>query len=233
MKPLPVQEVSGDKDAPSLPARVVLMGSQQRMLGSRHEIYVNYILKLETPQGLQAGNISFPWRQDSDEITVHKVLIHRGDQTIDVLKAGQTFTVLRREQNLEQSTLDGVLTANMFPEGLQVRDALEVATTVVSNDPVLAGHGEASFGPLNTAIDRAHLRLLWKPADKVRLSETPDLPPWKRGREGEFETAELTLESAKSVTVPDDAPVRFRIVRYAQASDFASTRQAMISAILR
>jgi hypothetical protein len=50
-------------------------------------------------------------------------------KSIDVLGSGQTFTTLRREQNLEQAVLDGVLTANLNSEDLQVGDILEVAYT--------------------------------------------------------------------------------------------------------
>lgn len=217
----PAAAASDDKDS-SLPVRILLLDNQQRMEGDRRVIYTSMAMKFQTPQGLSGGNLSFPWRADSDELTVHKVVIHRGDQDIDVLASGQTFTVLRREQNLEMAMLDGVLTANMFPEGLQVGDVLEFATTIVSTDPVLAGHGEAALGPLNAPIGRVHLRIQWPGSARMQLAKTDDLPEWKRTREGGFESAELTLENIEPIPVPDAAPLRYNMVRFAQASDYAS-----------
>lgn len=76
---------------------------------------------------------------------MHKVEIHRDGKVIDIL-AGQQFSTLRREQNLEAATLDGVLTANIQPEGLQVGDVLLLSTTTEHADPVMKGHAEVGFG---------------------------------------------------------------------------------------
>jgi len=217
----PVAAGAAEEDS-TLPVRVLLVDNQLRLEPGRRHIYSSVVLKFQASQGLSAGNLSFPWRQDSDDLTVHKVLIRRGDETIDVLASGQTFSVLRREQNLESAMLDGVLTANMFPEGLQVGDILEVATTLVTNDPVLAGHSQAAIGPLNAALARAHLRLTWPASARVRLDKTDDLPAWQRRRENGFETAELTLDNVTPIAVPDGAPVRYHLVRMVEASDFAS-----------
>ena len=77
----------------------------------------------------------------SDTFVVHKLLILRGYQVIDVLKT-QSFTVVRREPNMEAAMLDGVLTGNIQPEGLQVGDILDFAISMTSRDPTLKGHAQ-------------------------------------------------------------------------------------------
>lgn len=206
----------------SLPARVMLMDSQVRFEDGQQSTYSALAIKFQTPQGLAGGNLTFDWRPETQDITVHKVVIRRGDEIIDVLESGQTFSILRREQNLEQSMLDGTLTASMFPEDLQVGDVLEFSSTVVTRDPVLAGHGETALGPLNMPIDRANIRLQWPAGAGMQLTKTPDLPEWKRSRQGDFETATLTLENIEPLPLPRLAPLRYAMVRFVEASDFAS-----------
>lgn len=121
--------------ADDAPIRILLSDQQIAFDAGRQTVYSATVLAIQTPQGLAAGNISLPWRPDTDILTVHALRIHRGDTVIDVLASGQTFTVVRREANLESAMLDGVLTANIQPEGLQVGDRLEIATSLSSADP--------------------------------------------------------------------------------------------------
>ena len=103
------------------------------------DIYTDSIARIQSPQGLNAlGTISLLWNPNTMSVTVHKLHILRGGQVIDVL-ADQSFTVLRREKNLELAVLDGVLTAAVQPTGLQVGDAIELSFTLRHKDPALVG----------------------------------------------------------------------------------------------
>lgn len=82
---------------------------------------------------------------------MNKVHIIRDGRRIDVLGAGQTFTTVRRETNLEAAMLDGTLTAAIQPEGLQVGDIINVAVTTEHVDPVLKGHVEGT-SPAGTSF---------------------------------------------------------------------------------
>src|SRR5579862_1517897 len=144
VKPAPIPAAAaGDKSGDSsAAARLLLQDIQTRFGPDGDETYVESAIRFQTPQGLQAGTVALPWNPETDTLTVHKVHIVRGDQVIDVLGAGQTFTVLRRETNLEAATLDGVLTAALQPEGLQVGDTLDLAFTVRRHDPALQGRSQ-------------------------------------------------------------------------------------------
>ncbi|MDP1028774.1 tetratricopeptide repeat protein [Sphingomonas sp. KR1UV-12] len=205
------------------PVRILLSDQQIALEPGRQTIYSETLLKIQTPQGLAAGNISLPWRPDTDVLTVHKLLIRRGDQTIDVLRSGQTFTVLRREQNLESATLDGVLTANIQPEGLQVGDTLELAASVSSSDPTLKGHVEQIAGSWNDfPIGRAHLRMQWPTSLPVRLRQTASLPALKPVKTGDTAAVELSLDNLEPLVPPKGAPLRYRTGRLVEVTDYAS-----------
>lgn len=174
----PVTPSPAPVKADEAPVRILLSDQQVALEPGRQTVYSETSVKIQTPQGLAAGNISLPWRPETDVLSVHKLLIRRGDQTIDVLKSGQTFTVLRREQNLESATLDGVLTANIQPEGLRVGDTLEFAASVSSSDPTLRGHVEQIAGAWNGfPIGRAHLRM------QCAFARRPPCPHQSRRRQ--------------------------------------------------
>jgi tetratricopeptide (TPR) repeat protein len=221
VKPVPPPPAPAKPD--EAPVRVQLSDQQIALEPGRQTIYFASSLRIQTPQGLAAGNISLPWRPDTDVLTVHKLLIRRGDETIDVLESGQTFTVLRREQNLESATLDGVLTANIQPEGLQVGDTLELAASIVSSDPTLKGHVEQIAAAWNGfPIGRAHLRMQWPTSLPARLRQTAALPALKSRISGDTATVELSLDNLEPMVAPKQAPPRYGIGRLVEVTDFAS-----------
>lgn len=224
VQPVSLPETSLKAD--DAPVRILLSDQQVAVEPGKQAVYTEVALKIQTPQGLAAGNISFPWRPDVDRLVVHKLLIKRDNQTIDVLGAGQTFTVVRREQNLENATLDGVLTANIQPEGLQVGDIVEFAATVTSSDPTFKGHVEQLGGAWNGfAVGRAHLRMQWPTTLPVRIRQTSALPALKPVKVGGVTAVELSLENVAPIVPPKGAPPRYRIGRLVELTDFASWAQ--------
>jgi tetratricopeptide (TPR) repeat protein len=219
----PVAPPADSAKADGAPVRILLSDQQVALEPGRQTVYSETTLKIQTPQGLAAGNISLPWRPETDVLTVHKLLIRRGDQTIDVLKSGQTFTVLRREQNLESATLDGVLTANIQPEGLQVGDTLEFSMSVSSSDPTMKGHVEQIAGAWNgIPIRRAHLRMQWPTNLPTRLRQTGALPALKPAKTGPTSAVEVSLDNVEPIVPPKGAPSRYRFPRLIEVTDFAS-----------
>ncbi|MDP5280851.1 tetratricopeptide repeat protein [Sphingomonas sp. DG1-23] len=221
VKPVAVPPAPAKPDDAAI--KMLLWDQQVALETGRETIYSQVVLKIQTPQGLAAGNISFPWRPETDELTVHKLLIRRGDKVIDVLESGQTFTVLRRETNLESATLDGMLTANIQPEGLQVGDVIEFATSVSSSDPVMKGHVEHLAGGWNaTPIGRMHMRIEW-PADlRVQLRQSAGLPAFKPIQSGNRRIVEFSLDDVQPFNPPKGAPARYSLGGTVEATDFRS-----------
>lgn len=205
------------------PVRILLSDQQIDLTPGRPTMFTEFEAKIQTPQGLAVGNISVPWRPETDVLTIHKLVIRRGDKVIDVLASGQTFTVLRRETNLETATLDGVLTANIQPEGLQVGDIIDLAMSVTSRDPVLKNHVEEMAGAWNgVAIGRAHLRLQWPAELKLRLRQTASYPILKPVKAGTTTSVEFSADNLQPISPPKGAPPRYQLQRIVEASDFAS-----------
>jgi tetratricopeptide (TPR) repeat protein len=202
----------------------MLMHDQQiRFEGNRQIVYNHTVVMILSPQGLAVGNLSFAWRPETDRLIVHGLKIHRGSETIDVLASGQTFTVLRRETNLERATLDGVLTANIQPEGLRVGDILDFSSSIESADPVFRGHAEHVNVLWNgSAIDLARYRISWPESTNVRLAATAGTALPAPRRSGGFRTIDLLRRNVLPITFPQGSPGRFQIGRLIEATDYTT-----------
>ncbi|MDZ7283938.1 tetratricopeptide repeat protein [Sphingomonas sanguinis] len=219
----PVTPATPSAKPDDAPIRVLLSDQQIALDKGVETVYGETALRIQTPQGLAAGNISIPWRPETDTLTVHKLLIRRGDKVIDVLASGQTFTVVRREQNLESAMLDGVLTANIQPEGLQVGDTLEFAISITSRDPVLKGHVEQLAAAWNGfPVGRAHLRVQWPGTLPLRLRSVGSLPPLKPVRKGDQSTVEITMDGVEPEAATKGAPPRYALGRLIEMTDYAA-----------
>src|SRR5438270_6696276 len=203
------------------PVALLLTDQQIRMEPGKVVTFAELAMKIQKPEGLSAGNISIPWNPATDTITVNKLEIHRGNQVIDVLAAGQKFTTLRREQGLEEAMLDGVLTANIQPEGLQEGDIVNVATTTEHADPVFGNHVEANFAEWPALpIRRAHVRIDWPSSLKMNLRAKGVIA--KPVTHGGLTTIEISGDNVQPIVAPKGAPPRFTITRLGETADFAS-----------
>lgn len=215
---------------PSIPAadgsavRFLLTDSQTRFErdGSVSR-YQEMAAHIQNSEGLAAGTITFSWRPEMDDVTVHQLQLRRGDKVIDVLATGKPFTVLRRETDLEAAKLDGVLTATLQIDGVEVGDVVLLAMSMVTRDPVLGAHAEEITAAWNNVpIERAHMRLEWPADRKLHIRTQGSLAQPKPSKAGGFEALELSMDKVQPEIPPTGAPLRFRRGRLVEASDFSS-----------
>jgi hypothetical protein len=197
---------------------------QARLALKVSETYVDSVILVQTPQGLsEAGNIALSWRPETDVLTVHKLTIARNGKGINLLGPGQTFTVLRREENLEYAALSGILTATIQPQGLQVGDRLELAYTIKRTDPLLGGIPEQIFGtPPQSRIALVHLDVSW-PADyRMSWRAPPYLASLREHRTNTAVELSDTQIDQQPLIEPAGAPSRFAATRFVQVSGHRS-----------
>lgn len=144
-------------------------------------------------------------------MTIHALRIRRGGQVIDILAEGQTFSVLRREPNLESAMLDGVLTANLQPEGIQVGDILELELSQRSSDPLFAGKPEHSIIMLNAPITSATASIEWPSSLNLDTRISPDLPAAKIEQRADTRVLRLARSNVTASDAPAGAPLRFSL----------------------
>ncbi|WP_374293405.1 DUF3857 domain-containing transglutaminase family protein [Sphingomonas sp.] len=205
---------------PGAPVRVLYVDQQVRVTADGQEDYQTSRIKLLSPEGLGAGNLAVAWSPASEEMIVHRLAVIRGGQTIDIL-ATQKFTVIQRENNLEQSMLHGDLTATLQTAGLQVGDEIVFAATKRHRDTGLGERPEGFLQLPVTGMRGAYrVRLLTPRESSVAYRATADTPqPAVRALGNETER-QYVLTDPDTPTVPEDAPLRYRIARLVQFSGY-------------
>lgn len=182
-------------------------------------IYQGQRIKLLHPRALDAGNLALTWNPAAGAPTVHMLRIHRDGETIDVL-ANNEFEILRREDQLEQAMLDGLLTAVLQVPDLRVGDELEWAFTSPSHDPTLQddSFGVLALGPAPPS-GRFRLGLSWEEGEEPAVRLTKDLAGLaQRGSH----SLKVSLDDPRMLSPPKDAPPRYNWQRVIEYSDFAS-----------
>ena len=213
--------------ATEAPVALLLRDEQIRLEPGKLTRFTQTALKIQKPEGLEAGNLSFSWDPARDTLTINKVQIRRGGEIIDVLASGQKFTTLRRESNLELAVLDGRLTATMQPEGLREGDIVELATTLEHVDPILKNHVEAGFGAWNQLpITLAHTAVQWPASMNLNIRESGGLQTVEPVVRGGRKMIEITGHDVQPLIPPKGAPPRFAIGRVGEATDFHSWAEA-------
>lgn len=203
---------------------ILLLDNQQRLEGGEVWQYTDAATRIATTEMLgQIGTVSLQWQPAAGDLIVHRAEIIRGADHIDLLKTGKGFDVLRREQQLEQRQIDGMLTATMAVEGLRVGDVLHVTSSITRKDAVLKGQVQGFQGlpaaPLKIGYARA--RLLWPAADPVRWRFYVDAAKPVETTAGGYREITIPLPLAKQPDLPNDIPARFRKLTVLEASSFA------------
>ena len=170
------------------------------------------------------GTLTLNWQPFHGDLIVHRVDIVRDGQHIDVLKGGQKFIVIRREQGLEELEMNGVMTATMQVEGLRVGDVLDVAYSVSVKDPALKGGVQASAIAMAEPfkVDFARARMIWPVGSPIRWKAY--LTGMKAAESDKAGWHELSfpLPAPKQPDMPADAPRRFQPVPAIEVSSFAT-----------
>ena len=217
-QPVPAAAASSDAAVTFL-----IFDNQAKLEPGMAASYSHYAVRINNSQGLAAGNIVASWNPAFDKLTVHRVMIRRGDQQIDVLGKGQKFTVIRREQDLEQQMLNGQLTATLQPEGLQVGDIMEVETSIIHRDPTLGDHMELN-GSFNfpMRVELASLRFIAPAKLTIRSRLTGDLKAPIVTEKGGENISTWTMSPLVPQTGPAFAPPRYANSRSVEFTDFQS-----------
>lgn len=189
---------------------VLLSSAQQRIGRGGSETYARTVTVPLTTAGLQAlGNITIPWNSERTDLTIHHVAIRRAGTVIDLLK-GQDLIVLRRENNLESSTLDGVRTVVLQAPGLQVGDIIDLATTVRERPGTIGAKAEAVFAVAEPMpIGLLERRILIEDGVKVDVKSDPGLGPLRKTTVGNRIDLSFSRANYVPAKLPDNAPLRY------------------------
>ncbi len=211
-----------DRARGSAPVQILITARQDYFGRESLDNFVETAMLIQTAEGLANANIAIPWQPDHSELVIHHLKIIRGDEAIDVL-ANQTFTVLRREPNLEIAMLDGVMTAALQPEGLRVGDILNLAWTIKYSNPLFQNHASQIIPNItDVEINELRLRQVWPDDREMRWQASPVLPKPKTRKTRHGNELVFSLKNIEPQTPPLGAPPRYSLAATLETTEFKS-----------
>jgi hypothetical protein len=194
---------------------------------SGQSLFNAYRVKILHPNALHLGNLSIAWNPAAGTPVAHVIRIHRDGEVIDVLQQA-SFDILRREDQLEAASLDGILTAVLRIPDLRVGDELEFGVTVPTSDPTLGKHdaGLLFLAP-EPAPGRFRLRLSWEEGHKPYVRMSQDMQAVAKPG---ATAVDLRFDNPPAATPPKDAPPRYlwqRVIEYSGFADWASMSRVL------
>ncbi|MDV6331822.1 DUF3857 domain-containing protein [Asticcacaulis sp. 201] len=210
----------------------VLNRSLQVRLGDDGDsTYWETLVQIQTPRGLGIARPTVQWDPINATIIINKAHLIRNGQVIDLLARGQTFTVMRRETQLEKAIMDGELTAVLQPDGVEVGDIIDFAYTRVRRIAALGGKSESLWSNIGVGpAAKRDTRFTWQAKKPVRWRLSDDMPVPSIIRTGDEVEMSLNLDAYKRPDSQDMAPDRFNRFGEVQLSEFASWSQ--VSALI-
>jgi tetratricopeptide (TPR) repeat protein len=216
------------KDSPKDQPQLLVLDRQLNVSGPTTTTYAFVSSRVASAESLTASStLSLPWHPDKGDLIVHKVHLIRSGQVIDPIAKGQKFSVLQRETNLEQAQINGILTATMQIEGVQVGDVIEIEFSISSTDPALAGRVN-NFVPLSigpVSVGQSRVRLVWDAKRKLNWHVMGSFGAYKERTTGAQKELELLAPFPNLPDMPSDSPSRFRFPIALDASDFADWKE--------
>ncbi|NVD69385.1 DUF3857 domain-containing protein [Duganella sp. BJB1802] len=102
-------------------------------------VYAHRALTANEASSLSAlGQYEISFQPDYQRVQLHSLRILRGGQVIDQLKTAD-IRFLQRETSLDQGLYSGTITAAIVTEDVRVGDTLELAYSVIGQNPVFGG----------------------------------------------------------------------------------------------
>lgn len=223
--PAPVAEHSGR------PIQTLIISYQTSHSANASTRYLETVTKIQTAEGLAAaGNLAIPWQPEQQDLVIHKLEVIRDGVTHNVL-AGQKFSVLRRESNLEAALIDGTLTATIQPDDLRVGDILRVAYSLRANS------GTIGFKPEDRLVLQPKtmgtlvlIREIWPDSVPMRWTASPGMGTLKVSKTKYGNELRAQFRNLEVAPPPPAAPPRFAATMALQTSAYRDW--AEVSALL-
>ena len=221
VKPAPAIDPTTIKDDAPI---FLTLDTQERLQDGSVWSYHDVATRMASAEVVQqAGTITLPWQPAKGDLTIHRLEIIRGAQHIDVLAGGKTFTVIRREQQLERQAIDGELTATLQVEGLQVGDILHVTFTISNREETLGGAVQdvmvLAADPVRVGFART--RLVWPVGSAIKWKSPAASDAVKVATAGGEREVVITGVLPKAPDLPGDAPQRFQRLPLVEATSFS------------
>ncbi|MBK9432294.1 MAG: tetratricopeptide repeat protein [Sphingomonadales bacterium] len=203
------------KQKPDSKNFIVVLDKQAKFEHGVQHSYFDLVFRIQSAELLtQMGSLlSAQWHPDRGDMIVHRLEILRNGETIDALKNGTKFEVLRREAGLGQNQINGILTGTAQITGLQLGDLVRFSVTTSAANAALDGRAE-SLSLIPTAeigTDFNRLRTIWPKSEHLNYKLFGEKIASELTEKDGYSVLIVPAIAPKQTEMPEDAPHRFKV----------------------
>lgn len=140
----------------------LLADNQEHPKAETRESFRKYVEMVVNQNGIRTvSQVSINFDPTYQELIVHSINIHRGEQVFDKLRTAN-ISILQREENLDAQLYDGSQTFNAILDDIQVGDILEYSYTLRGENPVFQRKYYGGFNlQWRVPVYQVRYRVLW------------------------------------------------------------------------
>jgi lipoprotein NlpI len=155
-------------------------------------------------------------------VVVHVARVIRDGKSEDRLLDAR-IDLLRREQRLDQSVIDGAETLLIVLNDVRVGDVVEVAYTVEGQNPIYDGHISLGMGMASDVpAELVHFRLTAPAAKSLNVKSLGGDIPFERFSEGNNQVVTARRSQVPAILDEEGTPPWYKVYPALYVSDFAS-----------
>ncbi len=223
---VPVDLPAEQTDATKGSAGSVALVSYQFYLGKSGSgaHYERKVLRISDASALQSmGTVMVGYAPGRYRLNIHHLKVHRQGSEIDILAAGQKFSLYRTENQAAQGILHGFKQGFLQIADLRVGDLIDLALTMEQINPMLGDQYENEVSYLQgLRVDRLHHRATWHKDRTVNWYSGKKLPDVQAKADGNYQVLEALKDNVYHKPFDQTVPLRLGREHMFQISTFAN-----------
>lgn len=223
VRPAPLVLVPGPASAGGLGYRYLLAQTQVQLGAPGERTFNRGRLLATESSGVEAvSKVEMAFNPAFQSLAVHELAVYRDGRRLDRLKE-TSLELLRREEQLEKSTLTGVATVLAVIKDVRVGDVVEYGYTITGANPIFKGRFSQEFSLSSTiAIDLVQIRIEHPQTVALRARGIgTDVTPEISTEEGR-RVMSVTRRDVAAIVAESSVPKMHKVFPSLHVSDFAS-----------
>lgn len=183
----------------------------------RHVAY-----KIVNSEGVQnSSDLSFDFDPSYQSLTIHKVLVHRGNNKIDKLENAEIQT-FRKEVNSERFLYDGTIAAVINMGDIRVGDVIEYSYTVKGFNPAYKGkYASRWYFEYGVPVNKMYYRIFGDSRRKLSFKTFNDASLPNESKEGGLTNYEWLRDAVSEVLYDNNIPLWYDPLESVSVSEFS------------
>ena len=187
------------------------------------QTFIRNLWSFDNTSGVaDSSNINISFDPSYEQLNLHKIVIHRGDQQIDKIENSR-FTLLHKEENSDYLIYNGKKELDIVLRDVRVGDVIEYSYSITGHNPVFNGLTEIALATnWRSYVDVARYRVLTPESRPLSVRQMNTSAVVKSQVDNEWIEYTIELDEVIPNKVENNQPDWYIGSGYVVFSDFSS-----------